>query len=75
MAPPFKEHEIKKEERFSSVRLVEDLKIRGTSSFFYEDIEKMSQAIVSSLEGKSVIVIMSNGPFGGIHNQLKTLLS
>ena len=73
-APPFREFEIQKDQRFSSQNLVQDLNVRGTSAFFYEDVEKMATAIVQSLKKKSVIVVMSNGPFGGIHSLLKNLI-
>ena len=73
-APPFREFEIQKDQRFSSQNLVQDLNVRGTSAFFYEDVKKMAEAIVQSLKKKSVIVVMSNGPFGGIHSLLKNLI-
>ena len=73
-APPFKEFEIPEEERFSSTDLVQDLKIRGVPAYLYDNTQKMAQAIVDSIKEKSTIVVMSNGPFGGIHTRIKDLL-
>ena len=73
-APPFREFEIQEEQRFSSKNLVRDLNVRGVPAYFYDDVEKMAQAIVQSIKKKSVIVVMSNGPFGGIHSLLKKLI-
>ena len=73
-APPFKEFEIPEDQRFSSENLVKDLKAQGVSAFYCSDIDKMVQKISQSLDKKSVIVVMSNGPFGGIHQKIKNIL-
>ena len=73
-APPFRGFEIQKDQRFSSQNLVQDLNVRGIPASFYEDVEKMAEAVVQSLQKKSVIVVMSNGPFGGIHSLLRNLI-
>ena len=73
-APPFREFEIPEDQRFSSKNLVKDLNVQGTPAYLYGDIEKMAQKIVQSIKKKSVIVIMSNGPFGGIHQRLAKLI-
>lgn len=73
-APPFREFEIQEGQRFSSKNLVQDLNVRGVPAYFYEDVEKMAKGIVQSIKKKSVIVVMSNGPFGGIHSLLKKLI-
>ena len=74
VAPPFREFEIQKDQRFSSKNLVQDLNVRGIPAYFYEDVEQMAQQIVASMKKKSVIVVMSNGPFGGIHSLLANLI-
>ena len=74
VAPPFREFEIQEDQRFSSKNLVQDLNVRGTPAYFYDDVEKMAKAIVQSIKKKSVIVVMSNGPFGGIHSLLTKLI-
>ena len=73
-APPFREFEIQEDQRFSSKNLVQDLNVRGIEAYFYEDVEQMAREIIQSIKKKSVIVVMSNGPFGGIHSLLKNLI-
>lgn len=75
VAPPFREFEIKKEERFSSVHLVQDLNVHGVSAEFHSNIHSMVSSIVNQIKNKSVIIVMSNGPFGGIHQVIKKRLS
>ena len=72
---PYRELEVKEEERFSSKLLVKDLNIRGVFAEFHKNTESIVENIENHLEEKSVIVIMSNGPFEGIHNKLKEKLS
>lgn len=74
VAPPFREFEIQEDQRFSSKNLVQDLNVRGTPAYLYDDVEKMAQEIIRSIKKKSVIVVMSNGPFGGIHSLLTNLI-
>ena len=73
-AAPYREFEIKKEERFSSLELEQDLKARGVVCQFHKDVQSMAQAVVQNMTQPSVIVVMSNGPFGGIHQKIQDLL-
>ncbi len=75
VVPPYREFEIKEEERFSSKLLVKDLNIRGVFAEFHENTDSIIQSVVKGLKKKSVIVIMSNGPFEGIHDRLKQKIS
>ena len=74
VAPPYKESEIPEDERFSSKNLVKELKIQGVQAHLYSDTKKMAKAIVQSIKKPSVIVVMSNGPFNGIHKEIAQLL-
>ena len=74
-APPFREFEIKEEDRFSSLNLVRDLRVRGTHAEFHKNVEDIANSLIHQIKNKSVIVVMSNGPFGGIHQLLKNKLS
>ena len=74
VAPPYKESEIPKDERFSSENLVKELKVRGIKAYLYSDTKKMAQSIVQSIKKPSVIVVMSNGPFNGIHKEIAKFL-
>ena len=74
VAPPYREFEIAENERFSSKNLVKELQVQGIKAHLYSDVKKMAQAIVSSLKKPSVIVVMSNGPFDGVHGEITRLL-
>lgn len=74
-AEPYRQWDIKEKERFSSELLVRDLNIRGVYAEFHKSVDDIVDSAVSSIKEKSVIVIMSNGPFDGIHGKLKNRLS
>ncbi len=59
-----------KDNRFSSSRLVTDLKKRGVSALFFEDARQIIDGLVPRLERGDVIACLSNGPFEGIHEGL-----
>lgn len=75
IAPPYKEQEIQKEERLSTATLIQDLKTRGCSAFHIENVQTTAQEIVNNIQTPSVIVIMSNGPFEGMHSHIKNNLT
>ena len=74
IVPPWREFEIAQHERFSSENLVKELQIQGIKAYLWRDVKKMANAIVQSLEKPSVIVVMSNGPFDGVHGEIARLL-
>lgn len=57
-------------DRFSSERLVEDLKTRGCNADFYIDASSIIQGIMNDLTEKDVYIVLSNGPFEDIHERL-----
>lgn len=61
-------------ERFSSKRLVEDLKSQGKNAYYFEN----TQSIIDFLAGESkpgdLILVMSNGGFENIHERLLAAL-
>jgi UDP-N-acetylmuramate: L-alanyl-gamma-D-glutamyl-meso-diaminopimelate ligase len=67
---PSRIEKIPLEERFSSQKLVTDLKHRGKDAHFFQDTE----TIINFLTGKAgqgdIILIMSNGSFDNIHERL-----
>ena len=68
------QEKIEQADRFSSEKLVEDIRAKGSQSIYCKD----TAAILSTLKGHSqpgdIILIMSNGGFGGIYSQLKDVL-
>jgi UDP-N-acetylmuramate: L-alanyl-gamma-D-glutamyl-meso-diaminopimelate ligase len=57
-------------ERFSSERLVADLKQRGKDATHFEDTESIIDDLAHASVGGDVILIMSNGGFDNIHERL-----
>jgi len=58
------------EERFSSEKLVESLNIRHVNARHFTDSRLLLDAVVSEARKGDVILIMSNGSFGNIHDRL-----
>lgn len=61
-------------ERLSAERLVEDLNASGTRARYIPDVEAIVEAIASDARDGDIVVIMSNGGFGGIHARLLAAL-
>jgi UDP-N-acetylmuramate: L-alanyl-gamma-D-glutamyl-meso-diaminopimelate ligase len=57
-------------ERFSVERLVEDLQGRGLSARYIPDVPAIVEVIAREAREGDVVLIMSNGAFGGIHQRL-----
>jgi UDP-N-acetylmuramate: L-alanyl-gamma-D-glutamyl-meso-diaminopimelate ligase len=70
----FRPEQIKEEERFSPSGLVRDLKKKGQSAFFIENADKIVDFLKDRLCSQDVVLIMSNGGFGGIHQKLISLI-
>jgi UDP-N-acetylmuramate: L-alanyl-gamma-D-glutamyl-meso-diaminopimelate ligase len=57
-------------ERFSSERLVADLRARGRRADGVPEVPAIVDLLAREAESGDVVVVMSNGPFGGIHERL-----
>jgi len=57
-------------ERFSSEKLVNDLKNRGKDACFFTDTESIIDFLVERVKPGDLILIMSNGGFDNIHDRL-----
>ena len=70
MPPAFNQQSIAEGDRFSTDKLISDLKARGVDANLCHDVD----SIVSTLKAKAhpgdVILVMSNGGFGGIYEKL-----
>ncbi len=70
MPPAFNQSSIAENDRFSTDELISGLKARGVDANLCADVD----AIVSTLKAKAhpgdVILVMSNGGFGGIYEKL-----
>lgn len=61
-------------ERFSSERLVADLKDAGKSAHYFPDTESIIEFLVSSAGSGDLVLIMSSGGFDNIHERLLAAL-
>jgi UDP-N-acetylmuramate: L-alanyl-gamma-D-glutamyl-meso-diaminopimelate ligase len=62
-------------ERLSPERLVADLRARGQEAHYIPGIDDIVRTIVREHRGGDVVVLMSNGGFGGIHRRLLQALA
>jgi UDP-N-acetylmuramate: L-alanyl-gamma-D-glutamyl-meso-diaminopimelate ligase len=69
VAPVFRS-KLPEAERLSVTRLVRDLSARGQSARAVDSIDDIMTAIVREHRPGDLVVIMSNGGFGGIHQKL-----
>lgn len=61
---------IPKDQRFSSEKLVQDLKQQGKQAFCHDRFEDIQKALVEEMDSRGVAVFMSSGAFGGLLNSL-----
>ena len=61
-------------ERFSSPKLVADLKKRGLDAHFFEDTGEIIDFVADRAVPGDLVLIMSNGGFDNIHERLLNLL-
>lgn len=71
--PPLLE-KIPSDERFSSEKLVEDLKIKGKEAYFFSNTQAIIDFLVKTAKSGDLILIMSNGGFENIHERLLAAL-
>ncbi len=74
ISKPFNTSKIEESKRFSSEDLAKDLKKRGKMAFYGESVECIKKQLFSLIQKNDVIVVMSNGFFGGILNQIRKSL-
>jgi len=58
------------EERFSSEKLVEDLRHRGKDAYHFSDTDSIIEFLIKEAKSGDVLLIMSNGGFDNIHARL-----
>jgi UDP-N-acetylmuramate: L-alanyl-gamma-D-glutamyl-meso-diaminopimelate ligase len=51
-------------------RLIEGLRASGVAADYIPDVDEIVARVVPDLAGNEVILVMSNGGFGGIHAKL-----
>ena len=63
------------DQRLSETRLVEDLTVKGVRAQHLPDVDTIVRTIASEAQAGDLVVIMSNGGFGGIHGKLLRALA
>jgi UDP-N-acetylmuramate: L-alanyl-gamma-D-glutamyl-meso-diaminopimelate ligase len=61
---------IPEKERFSSEKLVSDLKKRGLEAYYFEETSEIIDFIIKHARSGDVVLVMSNGGFDNIHTRL-----
>jgi UDP-N-acetylmuramate: L-alanyl-gamma-D-glutamyl-meso-diaminopimelate ligase len=63
------------EERLNPEKLMEDLKLAGKDAAYLPDVDTIVAHVAKRAQGGEVVVVFSNGGFGGIHTKLLERLS
>jgi UDP-N-acetylmuramate: L-alanyl-gamma-D-glutamyl-meso-diaminopimelate ligase len=71
---PSRLDKIPAEERFSSQKLVADLKDRGRKAYHFPDTDSIIDFLVAETRPNDIVLVMSNGGFDNIHERLLELL-
>jgi UDP-N-acetylmuramate: L-alanyl-gamma-D-glutamyl-meso-diaminopimelate ligase len=58
------------EERLDPARLMADLKAQGKDAAYLPDVDAIVSHVVKNAQGGEIVVVFSNGGFGGIHGKL-----
>lgn len=75
IAEAFDQTKIDEEQRFSSGQLVDDLNSQGANAHLGKDVDQLVKQIHSTAHKGDVVLIMSNGGFGGIYQKLMSVLA
>ena len=62
-------------ERLNPEKLLQDLKTSGKQAEYLPDVDAILEHVTSRAQGGDVVVVFSNGGFGGIHGRLLEKLS
>jgi UDP-N-acetylmuramate: L-alanyl-gamma-D-glutamyl-meso-diaminopimelate ligase len=62
--------QIAAEERLNPEKLMQDLKTSGKNAAYLSDVDSIIAHIVKNAQGGDIVVVFSNGGFGGIHRKL-----
>jgi UDP-N-acetylmuramate: L-alanyl-gamma-D-glutamyl-meso-diaminopimelate ligase len=58
------------EERLDPARLIQDLKAAGKDAAYLPDVDAIVSHVAQKAQGGDVVIVFSNGGFGGIHGKL-----
>ncbi len=75
LAPVENINKVKAEERLDEDMLREEVATKGTDCYFATSVDDIVGHVVARVHPGDVLLVMSNGGFGGIHNKLLTALA
>ena len=67
--------QIAPEERLDPEKLMQDLKTAGKDAAYLPDVDAIVTHVAKGAQGGDVVVVFSNGGFGGIHGKLLAQLN
>jgi UDP-N-acetylmuramate: L-alanyl-gamma-D-glutamyl-meso-diaminopimelate ligase len=67
-------HEIPEDQRFSPEQLAQDLRSHGTQAWAIPNIQNIATHVATHAQPGDVIMVLSNGDFGGLHTLLLSQL-
>ncbi|NWG13647.1 MAG: UDP-N-acetylmuramate:L-alanyl-gamma-D-glutamyl-meso-diaminopimelate ligase [Acidobacteria bacterium] len=70
----YRPEKVPEAERLDLARLIEDLQSRGREAWNLRDVAGIIQRVCDEAHAGDLIIIMSNGAFGGIYNRLPAAL-
>jgi UDP-N-acetylmuramate: L-alanyl-gamma-D-glutamyl-meso-diaminopimelate ligase len=62
--------QIPPDQRLNPEKVVRDLQSKGKPAFYEPSVDHIIQSLIPRLQSQDIIVIFSNGGFGGIHQKL-----
>jgi UDP-N-acetylmuramate: L-alanyl-gamma-D-glutamyl-meso-diaminopimelate ligase len=74
IATPYDQSGIPEAERMDANQLVADVRSRGREAFHWPDADGIAARVSANAQPEDVVVILSNGGFGGIHEKIISLL-
>ena len=75
VALPFDQSRIEEQDRFSTDELVEDLLALGRKAQSFANNEELIEVLKNNIDKDDVLVLMSNGGFGGLYPKLLEALA
>ncbi len=70
LASVFSSARLPSEQELSEERLIEDLKADGCEAWFVPSVHEIVEMLTSRSEAGDIVLAMSNGSFGGLHQKL-----
>jgi UDP-N-acetylmuramate: L-alanyl-gamma-D-glutamyl-meso-diaminopimelate ligase len=70
IAPVFEPEKLPENVRLNPEQLVEDIRKNGTSAEYFDTNERLLQYILNNAQEGDQLILMSNGSFDGIHENI-----